>query len=57
MAYYVYAVVAAENKILTYAMDADSGALDLLRETALDGGPSNIAVSSAQKFIDVGLRA
>tara|TARA_Y100000588_G_scaffold361630_1_gene422625 strand:- start:18728 stop:19735 length:1008 start_codon:yes stop_codon:yes gene_type:complete len=57
MAYYVYAVVADENRILTYAMDADSGALDLLRETALDGGPSNIAVSSDQKFMYVGLRA
>ena len=56
MAYYVYALVADENKILTYAMDADSGALDLLRETALAGGPSNIAVSPDQQFMYVGLR-
>ena len=57
MAYYAYVVIAGEDKIFTYSMDAQSGKLDLLRETNLAGGPSNIAVSSDQAFMYVGLRA
>ncbi len=57
MAYYAYVVIAGEHKILTYSMDPASGELDLLRETAIAGGPSNLAVSTDQAFMYVGLRA
>ena len=33
MSFYAYVVIAGEDKILTYSMDAQSGKLDLLRET------------------------
>ena len=57
MAFYAYVAVAGENGVRTYAMDPASGKLHLQRETAIEGGPSNLAVDPEQQFLYVGLRA
>jgi 6-phosphogluconolactonase len=57
MAYRVYVPVAAEDKILIWDLDHESGALSLQEEVPLAGGPSPLAVDPAQRFLYVGLRA
>ena len=57
MAFYTFVCIAGEDKILTHSMDPETGELDLLRSTMMEGGPSNLAVDPDQQFLYVGLRA
>lgn len=57
MPYNLYVSAAPEDKILIWSMDPDTGALELLEEVPLAGGPSPLACDPAQRFLYVGLRA
>jgi len=57
MPYRVYVPVADEDKITIWSMDPDTGALDLLEDAPLAGGPSPLAHDPAQRTLYVGLRA
>ncbi|MBN1639731.1 MAG: lactonase family protein [Anaerolineae bacterium] len=54
---YAYIALAGEDRVAQWELAPDDGALAHVRDTALPGGPSPLAVDPAQRTLYVGLRA
>ena len=57
MSYYLYLALAGENKISIFAMDPETGKLQLQEDVGLGGGPGPLAVDPEQKTLYVGIRS
>ena len=53
MAYYVYVSIMQDEKVNIYSMDEHSGALELVHEVPLTGGPAGIAINPNKRFLYV----
>ena len=53
MAYYVYVSIMQDEKVNIYSMDEHSGALALVHEVPLTGGPAGIAINPNKRFLYV----
>ena len=54
---YAYVSISREDKILTFRMDPESGKLTPLRDVAIAGGPSALAVDPESRFLYASLRS
>ena len=53
MTYYVYVSIMNEEKVHVYAMDGETGALNLKHEVPLTGGPAGIAINPDKRSLYV----
>ena len=51
MAFYVYVSISDEDKVNTYLLDKNSGALTLTHEIPVTGGPAAIAIKPDRQFL------
>ena len=56
MAAYVYLAAQDDNKVSIFTMDESSGALTLVGEEAVSGGPSLLAISPDRRALYAGHR-
>ncbi len=57
MIIYTYIPLSGEQKILTFTMDSDTGELTPVRNIAIAGGPSALAVDPESRFLYASLRS
>ena len=57
MIIYTYIPLSGEQKILTFTMDSDTGELTPVRDIAIAGGPSALAVDPESRFLYASLRS
>lgn len=55
--FYVYVTLSGEDKIAVYAMDRNSGELDLVEVTAVPGLPAPLALHPSRRFLFAGRRS
>lgn len=56
MAVYLYVTLQADNLLLRFGLDPESGKLELLKSLPVPGGPAPLALSPGRQFLYVGRR-